>query len=67
MHSGQEEWGGAGTTRAIQVIMEAEHGRSSLTVFPFAQIWATSHSYKGGGPWEIECLTMETEAIIYLC
>lgn len=59
--------GGAGTTRAVQVIREAERGRSSLTVLPFAQIWATSHSYKGGVIWEIEWLTIETEAIIYIC
>lgn len=40
---------GLAPARSVQFIREAEHGRSSLAVFLFAQIWTTSHSYKEGG------------------
>lgn len=40
---------------------------SSLAVSLFAQIQATSYSYGGGGALKIECLTMETVAIIDQC
>lgn len=56
---------GLAPARAVQFIREAKHGRSSLAVFLFVQVWATSHSYKG--ELKIECLTMETEAIMYQC